>query len=58
MVEQDIYWVLVFDRWILNQGQHLSEFFKSFTGSIAFDKFLYKQAGSSRCIQYNDTELL
>ena len=41
MLEQDLYWVLVCDRYVYNSGQFMVDYMQSVTGSKAVDRMIY-----------------
>ncbi len=41
MLEQDLYWTLVCDRWIYNKGRQCPDIFAPMTGSKTVDRFIF-----------------
>ncbi len=42
MMEQDFYWALIYDRWVLNRGQLVADLFPPFAGNAWVNKSILK----------------
>ena len=40
LLEQELYWVAVYDRWVLSRGKFMVDFFAPMTGTKTGDKFI------------------